>query len=218
MNIDLQVLRNKPSLITDSFYRGYPVMQDKGPLLSRYLDRSIDVMGDALAAHPRTLAVRFDLRIAQACTDLNECRLISRFVDSFKAKIDWARRMALRTSVSGRVHQTDVRYIWAREIGRHGRPHYHFTVLLNRDAYRVMGKYEVGRDNLYNRILGAWAYTLGMSIEDAVGLVHVPRNATYEIDADDQASQDEFFYRISYLAKVATKVQGPKHSFGGSRR
>lgn len=218
MKIDLSTRKAKSSLVTGHFYRGYPVMQDKGPFHSRYLDRTIDVMEDALTAHPRTFAVRVDLRIPQARKDLDEHKLINRFMCSLRAKIAWSRRRAAKTAVRGRVHQTEVRYTWAREIGQRGRPHYHFAVLLNRDAYRVVGRYEVGRGNLYSRILEAWASALGMDIEDAVGLVHVPRNATYEIDADDEKSQDAFFYRVSYLAKSATKVQGPKHSFGSSRR
>lgn len=218
MRNDIPNLKSKPRMITGPFYRDYPVMQDKGPFLNNYLDRIISVMEDALKANPRTFAVRFDLRIPQSHRNLDEHRLVDRFISSLKEKIKWARRRAARTTMQGRVHQTDVRYLWAREVGQLGRPHYHFAVLLNRDAYRVIGKYEVGRDNLYSRILEAWASALGIAAGDAEGLVHVPRNATYEIDADDQESQDDFFYRVSYMAKSATKVQGSRHSFGSSRR
>lgn len=218
MRNDLPNLKSKPRLITGPFYRGYPVMQDKGPFLSQYLDRIISVLEDALKAHPRTFAVRCDLRIPQTYTNLNEHRLVDRFVSSLKEKEKWSRRRAARTAMNGRVHRTDVRYIWAREIGQRGRPHYHFVLLLNHDAYRVMGKYEVGRDNLYNRILEAWASALKIDVEDAEGLVQMPKNATYRIDVDDKEGQDGFFYRASYLAKSATKVLGPRHSFGSSRR
>lgn len=218
MKIDLPTRKAKSRLVIGPFYRGYPVMQDKGPFLSQYLDRTIDVTDDALEAHPRTFAVRFDLRIPQVCEGLDEHKLINRFMNSLRAKIAWARRRAAKTAMKGRVHRTDVRYLWAREVGQRGRPHYHFVVLLNRDAYRVMGKYEVGRDNLYSRILEAWASALRIDVEDAEGLVHMPKNATYRIDADDKESQGDFFYRVSYMAKSATKVQGSRHSFGSSRR
>lgn len=147
MRNDLPNLKSKPRLITGPFYRGYPVMQDKGPFLSQYLGRIISVLEDALKAHPRTFAVCCDLRIPQTYTNLNEYRLVDRFISSLKEKGKWSRRRAVRTAMNGRVHRTDVRYIWAREIGQRGRPHYHFVVLLNHGAYRVMGKYEVGRDN-----------------------------------------------------------------------
>lgn len=218
MKIDLPTRKTKSKSVIGPFYRGYPVMQDKGPFLSQYLDRTISVLDDALEVHPRTFAVRFDLRIPQTHRNSGEDKLINRFMNSLRAKIAWSRRRAAKTAMKGRVHKTDVHYIWAREVGQRGRPHYHFAVLFNRDAYRVIGKYEVGRDNLYSRILEAWASALRMDVEDAVGLVHVPRNATYEIGADDQESQDDFFYRVSYMAKSATKVLGPRHSFGSSRR
>lgn len=218
MKTHLPVRKDKSKLVTGPFYRGYPVMQDKGPFHRQYLDRTIGVMGDALAAHPRTFAVRFDLRIPKHTRIFEERRLVERFISSLKEKIKWSRRRAAMTAVNGRVHQTDVRYVWAREIGQQGRPHFHVTLFLNRDAFSLMGKYELGRDNLYCRILEAWASALRMTPAEAEGLVHVPKNATYRIDADDQDSQDDFFYRVSYLAKSATKVQGPKHSFGSSRR
>lgn len=193
-------------------------MQDKGPFHSQYLDRIIKVMEHALDAHPRTLAVRFDLRIPKDTAFLREDRLMDRFVSSLKRKIEWARYRATRRSSVGRAHHSDVRYVWAKEYGRHGEwPHYHFVLFLNRDAFRAMGRYQVGRDNLYSRILEAWASALSQHPDDLVGLLHVPANALYSVDYDDLASQDELFHRASYLAKAATKRHSSRHSFGASR-
>jgi len=205
-------------IVDGDAYRGYPLMRVKGPFVARYLDRIIAVMESSLAAHPRTLAVRFDLRLPQHARVWTEHRLMDRFMASLKEKIKWARYRAARAAKDGRVHQSEVHYVWAREVGQRGRPHYHVVLFLNRDAFSALGKYEAGRDNLYCRIMEAWASTLKLLVEDAVGLVHIPRNAVFRVDASCEVSKDAFFKRASYLTKSATKVQESRHSFGGSRR
>lgn len=209
--------RNRDTLVYGRTYEGYPLMQEKGPFIQRGLNRIIDVMNATLEEHPRTFAVRFDLRFPVSLKTIPEDKLVSRFAASLREKIQHARARAGRRT-GNRVHQTSVRYVWAREVGEHGRPHYHFVIFLNRDAFYVLGQYKVGRDNIYNRIIEAWASALGIEVEDAIGLPHIPDNAIYRIRADDLDSQDEFFYRASYLAKAATKVTGHRQRFGGSRR
>ena len=72
---------------------------------------------------------------------------------------------------------------------------------------------------LYNRIVKAWCSALNLNSLDLVrGLVHIPDNAVYEVRRENQQSIDSFFYRASYLAKTATKIQDGRHRVGGSRR
>ena len=59
--------RFRSKIVDDTDYRGYPLMRYKGPFVGRYLDRIIDVMNASLVAHPRTFAVRFDLRVRDGC-------------------------------------------------------------------------------------------------------------------------------------------------------
>jgi len=207
--------RTRDTLVYGSSYEGYPLMEDKGPFVKNCLDKIIDVMNASLDEHPRTFAVRFDLRLPSSLEVFSESRLIDRFISSLKSKVQHARARASRHS--DRTHTTSVRYVWAREIGNRGRPHYHFVTFLNRDAFNSLGRYERGRDNLFNRISEAWASALDITAEDTTGLAEIPRNAIYRIRADDLDSQDKFFYRASYLAKEATKVMGHRQRFGGSR-
>lgn len=193
-------------------------MRSKGPFVGKYLDRIIEVMNDSVDAHPRTFAVRFDLHIRNGEWLLDEDRLIDRFLASLKKKIRVARTRAERESKNGWAHRSDVRYVWAREYGASGNPHYHFVLFLNRDAFNAIGTYGADRRNLFSRILEAWASAQTLTVDESQGLVHVPRNASYWIDADDQEMQDELFYRASYLAKVSSKQVGSRHSFGSSRR
>lgn len=209
--------RFRSKIVDDTDYRGYPLMRYKGPFVGRYLDRIIDVMNASLVAHPRTFAVRFDLRVRDGEWMLDEDRLIDRFLASLKTKIKIARDRAVRESNNGWAHKSDVRYFWAREYGESGSTHFHFVLFLNRDAFNAIGNYGVDKRNLFSRILEAWASAQRLTVDEALGLVYVPRNASYWIDADDQDMQDELFYRASYLAKVSTKQVGRRHSFGSSR-
>ena len=121
------------------------------------------------------------------------------------------------------AHDTVVRYVWAREVGKghrgqHGRPHYHMAVLLNYDAYCALGRFSPGRDNMFNRLQDAWASALGLPLDAVVGLVEIPANPYYCIHRDDSESIAQFFHRASYLCKAATKEFGNGgHGFGASR-
>ncbi len=202
-------------LIYGDTYDGYPLMRDKGPFVRKHLDKIIDVMNASLHVHPRTFAFRVDLRLPRGLEDFNENRLIERFISSFKAKVLHARAMAKRTNP--KAHDTNVRYVYARELGQKGRPHYHLVIFVNHDAFNCLGRYELGRSNLYSRMEEAWASALDIATDEAKGLVHIPKYALYRVSEKDPDSQDELFYRASYLAKSATKVRGSRHCFGGSR-
>lgn len=90
--------------------------------------------------------------------------------------------------------------------------------LLNYDAFNALGKFEPGRDNMFNRLEGAWASALGLPVEAVRGLVEIPSNSTYCLRRDDPQGLNDFFYRASYLCKAATKVYGDgQHGFGASR-
>lgn len=82
------------------------------------------------------------------------------------------------------------------------------AILLSWDAFHTLGCFEQGRNNMYNCMVSAWASALKMTVSDAVGLVHFPKNATYQLHRDDEASINEFFRRASYLCKADTKQYG----------
>ncbi|MNC57648.1 hypothetical protein D3C75_1073260 [compost metagenome] len=99
-----------------------------------------------------------------------------------------------------------------------GKPHYHVLILLNRDAFTALGKFELRRENIFNRLVEGWASALRLSPDECNGLVHIPDNPTYHLDRDDGREQRELFFRASYLCKAATKAYGDgQHGFGYSR-
>ncbi|WP_298184683.1 inovirus Gp2 family protein [uncultured Pseudomonas sp.] len=202
-----------------SGYCGLPIQGDKGPFFQQYLRRLRDTVEQAVQQYSRVLAFRVDLRFP-AGIDLPECyylnQVVERFLESFKAKIRHNRRMARVDNKN--AHDSNVRFVWAREVGLYGRPHYHMAILLNFDAFNALGKFETGRGNMFNRLEQAWASALGLSVEAVRGLVEIPANPAYCVRRNDPQSQAEFFYRASYLCKVATKVYGNGlHGFGASR-
>jgi len=104
------------------------------------------------------------------------------------------------------AHDTIVRYVWTREVGQHARPHYHFVIFLNYDAYCSLGKFTTGRDNMFNRLQGAWASALSLQTNDIVGLVEIPENPYYHLHRDSNDEISKFFFRASYLCKSANQV------------
>lgn len=198
-------------------FKGLPVMAPYAPFISEYLERLYETTQLALNDHPRVFALRFDLRFPDKYLPAKSgSAVISRFVDSLTFRIQSARERSRR--LNGSAHQTRVRWCWVREVGQHGRPHYHFVLLLNRDAYHTVGRFQSERENLYSRIQAAWASALGIPFEDADGLVHIPANATFHLSHDDPAEMDRYFHRVSYLCKEATKDYGGRcRAFGCSR-
>jgi hypothetical protein len=207
------------TLHRDVAYQGLAVQVVKGPFISEYLYRLHQTLERALTQYPRLFAFRVDLRLPTGSgvpdyAFTNE--VIERFIESFKAKIKHNRSQARK--LNKYAHDSKVRYVWTRELGEHGKPHYHLAILLNRDAFTALGKFEIGRDNMFNRLVEAWASALRLSVEVMSGLVEIPNNPSYPINRDDPVGQEAFFYRASYLCKSATKAYGDgSHGFGCSR-
>jgi len=199
-------------------YQGLQVQTARGPLVEDYLERLKQVMETALQHHGRVFAFRFDLRLPsnQHLPYADNNQVLERFIASFKAKIRHSRSKARETNKY--AHDTTVRYAWCRELGQHGIPHYHSVMLLNNDAFCTLGHFEIGRENLFNRLHESWASGLGLSVADVVGLVEFPENPFYLLQRSDPNSIAEFFYRASYLCKAETKYYGNGvHGFGASR-
>lgn len=201
-------------------YSGMQIQFDKGPFISEYLHRLLLTMNRALDQYREVFAFRFDLRlpIHHLPNDSSyENEIIDRFIESFKAKIKHNRQIARRSNPY--AHDSVVRYVWTREVGQRGRPHYHLAILLNKDAFCALGTYSLGRDNMFNRLNEAWASALDLPITSVTGLVEIPENAYYFLHRGDNTTSAAFFFRASYLCKAATKQYGNGgHGFGASKK
>lgn len=200
-------------------FHHWQIQGDKGPFIYHYLHRLHEVMASALSQYPRVFAFRFDVRFPEHMplpdgTSTNP--FITRFVDSFKAKIRHNRAMARQSHQY--AHDTEVRYVWTREWGAFGRPHYHFIIFLNNDAFCTLGNFASGHNNIFHRLEAAWASALSLPLDAVSGLIHIPEHPVYQLRRDDMQGQADFFYRASYLCKAGTKEYGDGgHGFGFSR-
>nr|WP_192938778.1 inovirus-type Gp2 protein [Pseudomonas aeruginosa] len=121
-------------------YRGLPLMAEKGPFFSEFLEDLWLTAEAALARHPRVFAARVDLRFPDGYgmpDDFVHNTAMSRFVDSFKEQIIADQGKSRREGK--RVHPTDLFYFWVREVSNTGKSHYHFAFLLNEDSYHKLG-------------------------------------------------------------------------------
>lgn len=211
---------NNLTLFFDETFKGFDVLHQYAPLLEEYLSRALCVTQLALLKHPRTFAFRVDLRFPanQLIDDAQTNKPLERFFKSLRAKIEHNR--LLREKKSGHAHGTAVSHIWCRETGdTSGVPHYHLAILLNRDAFFKLGKFKIGKKNLFNLMVEAWSSALKLPVEDVRGLVEIPKkNPTYSLTRDDWDAFNAFFKRVSYFCKAETKHFGDGvHSFGTSR-
>lgn len=196
-------------LTYDPVFNGLIIQEKYLPMASEYLQDLYVTMHKALNDHPRVLAVRIDPVIPTEISDrmaLEDHKgLVARFIASLKAII---RHNIAQRRRHGWVPDTKVRYVWCREIGSNGKPHYHFLILLNRDAYHMPGKACSPNENLISRVSRAWYSALGVAWNPQEPWVHVPDHPFYWIDLNDSNSFQEAFYRASYLCKADTKQYG----------
>lgn len=201
-------------------YDGYPLMAGVGPFVEQYLEKLYQTMQHALSDYSRVFAVRFDLRLPHGRvlpSDATTNQVLARFKASLEEQISWDRERARDRNSS--AHGTRVRLFWVREIGSvNEQPHYHCILFLNGYAYRSLGSFQSANNNMYKRIVLAWARALRLRVADVSQSLHFPPGATYHLTRTNYLGQDKFFHRSSYLCKAATKHYGDgQHGCGGSR-
>lgn len=190
-----------------------------GALNSYYLQQMLKTIERATECYPRTLALRVDLRLPEGILARTDSALISRFFDSLNAKFH---ADAVRKKKGGkRVHPCTLRYIWVREFNLNGKKHYHVVLLLNKDAYAFLGDFTKEEGTLAAMIAQAWASALGVAYPEYKSLTYFPRNPCYFLNKKnprDGKKLKDLIYRVSYLAKEATKIsKDGERNFGASR-
>ena len=214
-------------------WNGLPVLaRPDQPLTENYLTAVRDLMDRALAQHPRTCVMHFTARLPYGWQGPRG-GLADRFIASLRSQIDADLR---RKSKQGkRTHECRVRQVWCREFSEEGQPHYHIAILVNRDAYSVLGRVAGSQEvdcpwwlweeeavaNMAERIQRAWCRVLQLTSQQGRALVHFPRNAVQLMSRSEPSFPDQYqavFRRLSYLAKVNTKLYEDGYkNFGCSR-
>jgi hypothetical protein len=192
------------NIISSPSFNGYPVLSNHGPLVENMLIGNEEVLARALINHNRIAVMRFELKFPKG--HVGSVEAISKFFDAFRYTIKGD--LVKKTESRLRTIHSDMGYVWVRELsGRHGW-HYHVGLYLNYDVYNCFGSINSKNINMYNRILSSWASALGIHIDSARGLVHIPQNPVYKIDRFSLTVIEDIhavLYRFSYLAKLKTK-------------
>jgi hypothetical protein len=76
--------------------------------------------------------------------------VISRFLESFKAKVEHNRRKAKQNASA---NMTVVRYIWAKKKSPVWSSAFPFGILAQLPGFIHLGQFELGRDNLFNKLV-----------------------------------------------------------------
>lgn len=208
---------NKLKTTRSETFNGLPILTHRGDLVLNYLDRLYDTIDKAVKQYPRTTAIRVDLHLSNLQPDGSS--VIKNFIASLDAQIQADLSRKKRRGQT--VRSCKVRYVWCKEKGTLlSRHHYHLVLLLNKDVYHSLGRFEQ-KGNLSDMIKKAWCRTLGINTDEGDTLVHFPKNPTYwlEFNSDKFDQQiNQLFKRVSYLAKVETKCSEDRYrSFGCSR-
>lgn len=200
-------------------YRGFAVQQQLayGPLIENYLERGIETLQHCLSAQARTLVCRVDLRYPAGLLPsdaLMNNEVMARFFYHLSKELTWA----------DTKYTTEIRYIWCRERNSSEAPHYHLMLLLNYDAIGGLGNYGPSKDgtyskeNLFHRIVRAWAWAIGCTAHEMSGLVHAcqdkfTREVYQCLDRRFPDSLRSAVYVMSYLCKAYSKSQELGQSF-----
>jgi len=202
---------------TNDTFNGLPILKLKGGLVLSYLDKLYDTIDKAVTQHPRTTAIRVDLRLAKSLL-FDDTGVIKNFIASLDAQIQADLSRKKRRGQTAR--SCKVRYAWGKERSTSLSHHYHLVLLLNKDVYHSLGRFDQ-KGNLSDMIKKAWCRALDIKANEGDTLVHFPDSPTYWLDKNsDKFDQqvDSLFKRVSYLAKVETKHYGDRsRSFGCSR-
>ncbi len=196
------------------YYLGLPVIMPLDRLDLRYLARIHELLNVCLAEHPRWTVIRVDLHSPAGCSVPQ--RAVTRFIESLKAQLEYA--WQAKGEAGKRGYPPLLRYVWVREQANSPQPHYHLALLLNRDAYYSVGDYgrlsalDLNYDvMLAGRIHKAWGIALGLDWKQARAGVHFPRHpssALIRTGLDFERQFQGVFFRLSYFAKLETKLQG----------
>ncbi|TRW48361.1 inovirus Gp2 family protein [Aliidiomarina halalkaliphila] len=206
-------------IYSEDTFRGFQYYQHRGPMIMEYLEASMDVIHRSLNEHPRTLAIRVDLRYPLFYQCRPDSSVIARFTEKLRYLI--AADIRERKARNLRVHPTSLRYIWCKESTEESVAHYHMMLFVNRDTYFQLGNYQSDGKGLAGMIRKAWTYALNIDEQEAMGAVHFPENPIYHLkerSSDFAATFQDVFYRASYFAKADTKFYGNRYrSFGVSQ-
>lgn len=192
------------NLYNNPYFNGYPVQHHHGDLIQDILIANDEVLSQVISTHKRVAVFRFELKFPiHYKGNLN---VTSAFFDSLRSRLK--NDLMIKSLKRDRDIDSEIGYVWVRELSSNLGWHYHVVLFLNYDVYNCFGLIKSKNNNIYNRILNSWATALGLTLIEASGLVHIDNNRVVKLDAKSIDYVDMIhavLYRLSYLAKLKTK-------------
>ena len=206
------------TLKANNQYQGLKIHSPLEESSELYLKQLKALLDKSTEESTRTIAFRFDLRFPVDYKDDAE-KVITKFFESLKAQLKAKEAKTLREGK--RVYPSRLRYAWVRENDGAKHDHFHIVIILNKDAFSVLGNFKSTNANTAQRIKKAWCSALSCKDEKSEGLVHYAKKGVYILDKNAlsfNTTYSDLYYRISYFAKKRTKVYGRGvRSFGCSK-
>jgi uncharacterized ubiquitin-like protein YukD len=198
-------------------YQGLKIHSPLAESNELYLSQLKALLDKSTVDSTRSIAFRFDLRFPAGYKG-DVKKVITKFFESLKAKI---KAKEAKTQREGkRVYPSNLKYAWVRENDGADNDHFHVVIILNKDAFSVLGNFKSTNANTAQRVKKAWCSALSYKEENSDGLVHYAKKGVYILDKNAlsfNTTYCDLYYRISYFAKNRTKVYGTgKRSFGCS--
>lgn len=189
-------------------YRDADILTNQGPMVKEYLDGLIDTYVKHKQQYSKTLAVMVNLyfpanasleqRVQQDC--------FKRFMASLNAQVE-AHGQRKRADGDGRSNR--IRFCRVYEDGPNRGLHIHAVLFFNGHAFRALGDFNSTENNLYHRIVAAWASALGMYPCQVVndGLIDFSHGG-YFMDSNQPQKRQivlDMFKHYSYICKAYSK-------------
>lgn len=143
---------------------------------------------------------------------------MERFTGALKSRI--AAHQERRQREGYQIYPTDLRYVWVREVGQSGKPHYNVAVFVNKDTFNALGDYSRRDNNLGSYISEAWLSALGLldtpEYRTLVSFTNTPHYLKRLRLGCFERQRQELLSHLSYFAKERTKEYSKEErSFGG---
>ncbi|WP_224797419.1 YagK/YfjJ domain-containing protein [Idiomarina abyssalis] len=196
-------------LFNKTVYKGVSLWKQHSPYIEEKLHGLFSTLKKALDDHPRTLAVRFDLKVPVAGMPVSAKSPIERFIGSVQERINTKIKQKQREGK--RWHRCNVRYVQKVEQAPDAvYEHYHVVLLVNNDMFMRVG--HLGPDDnsqLAVIIREAWHNIVGVDENTTEVLVHGSTPANRRIKGPFSSMNPELRRAIthfSYLCKEETTL------------
>lgn len=193
----------KEEITCDNQFHSYSINTGKNYDLGCYkkvLQKIEDTLNTMLKYHSKIMVVRFDIRFPYSISIEKYSEFVSDFDYNLKRKLK-------RERIIG-GHRVDAKTIYVEEQKTGEHPHYHFVVIVNANAKNKYYDIMQTTNELWMKTVNSYETGLVDYCNNYKNGIIIDRNSD-----NFNASYNEVFYQLSYLAKVQSKENRNKGSW-----